>query len=123
FLAGRKLLFWWPRKGEATDGVSFVEAKTIEECKLGVHGMAKHDVTKLVCQEGREASLVRKHIQQTATHDDGMTHGIGFKTRGHEHTAADLRFDVEAIGDKKVVHYNLESLVHLTIWSHQLKLL
>src|SRR5262249_45149903 len=100
-----------------------VEAKPIEKSELRVHSMPKHDVTKLVSQEGSQAGLVRRHIQQTAAQHDGVAHGIGFKSGGHKYAAADLRLDVKAIGDQKVADHQLESLVDLAVGGHQTKFL
>src|SRR5215831_5196155 len=101
------------------ESVPFVESEAIEKRELSVHAVAKHDVAELVCQKGGEAGLIRKHIEQTATQDDGVAHGIGLKGGGHEHTAADLRLDVETVGQHKIVDHHLEDFVDLAIRGHQ----
>ena len=88
-------------------GVFFLELQFIVEGKLRVEAMSEDDVAELEREDGGEAGLVWKHIEQTAAYDDGVAEGKGLQRHGHQDAALHFRLEVELVGDLKVVDYGV----------------
>src|SRR4029077_19873045 len=103
------------RKSEMAEGFLVLNEQLIEEGQAGIEAMAKNGVAKLVRYDGGQARFIRKHVDEAAAQHDGMAYRVRFQRCGGYHSATDVGFDVDVVGDLEVVDHRLEHLVDFSL--------
>src|SRR4029077_8570325 len=72
FLVGRLFLFGSAREAEMTEGILVIPQHTVKEGVSRIDAMPQNHVAELHCQDGGQAGLVRKYVDQDAAEHDGV---------------------------------------------------
>ncbi len=119
FCVGGRFLCGCAPEPKMPESILIIDQQLIEEGKVGVHAMPKNDVSQLMRDNCRQARFVWQNIYQAAAQHDGVAQRKRLQGRGHQYPAANIRLNVQIVGDLQVVHHGFEYLVHFTFRGQQ----
>src|SRR5215471_19275984 len=94
--------------------------KAFVKAVFEVRRIAKNDVTQVVRQHGREACLVRKHVQQPSADHNGVAQDERLQGRRQQDAAAQVGKLVQKIVcDQQVLHHGFEHGIDASVVRHQ----
>lgn len=86
---------------------------------LLVNSVTQYDVAHFVRNDRRQCSFIRKCIQEPTAYYDGTTNGEAFHWLSQQNATADLRHDLEIVGNFQVLNHRIKHLVDLALRRQQ----